>query len=180
MKLEAMGLDVHASVAHTVWGQTVPVITLVGNVIKVVTLDTMETDVPGPAAVTVLDLTAPVTVPVEPVRQAVMPGTMEASVENVAATVQEIKLVVEIVEPVIVAIQGIMEKFVTRGVVATAPGHTTPVTVPVEHVKQAVSQGTEDQSVLNVSKVTFFGDKENMWCTDNKIVLSHLIFNALG
>ena len=48
-----MGLDVHASVAHTVWGQTLPVITSVGNVIKVVTLDTMETHVPGPAAVTV-------------------------------------------------------------------------------------------------------------------------------
>ena len=148
-----------------------PVITSVGNVIKVVTLDTMETHVPGPAAVTVLDLTTPVTVPVEPVRKAVMPGIMEDSVVNVAATVQ---LVVEKMEPVIVAIQGSMEKLVTTGVVATAPGHTTPVTVPVEHVKQAVSQGTEDQSVLNVSKITFFGDKEKMWSNDNKIVLSHL------
>ena len=100
-----------------------------------------------------------------------MPGIMEDSVVNVAATVQ---LVVEKMEPVIVAIQGSMEKLVTTGVVATAPGHTTPVTVPVEHVKQAVSQGTEDQSVLNVSKITFFGDKEKMWSNDNKIVLSHL------
>ena len=80
-----MGLYVQAAVAHTVRGQTEPVITSMGNVIKVVTLDTMETHVPGPAAVTVLGLTTPVTVPVEPVRKAVMPGIMEANVVNVAA-----------------------------------------------------------------------------------------------
>ena len=126
-------------------GQTDPVITPVGNVIKVVTLDTMEKDVPGPAAVIVLDHTTPVTVLVEPVRKAVMSGILEASVVNLAAaTVQEIKLVVEIVEPVIVAIQGIMETLVITGVVPAAPGHTTHVTVPVEHVRQAVSQGTQD------------------------------------
>ena len=140
-----MGLYVQAAVAKTVRSQTVPVITSMGNVIKVVTLDTMETDVPRLAAVTVLDLTTPVTVPVEPVRKAVMPGIMETNVVNVAAaTVQEIKLVIEIVEPVIVAIQGIMETFVTTVAVPTAPGHTTHVTVSVEPVRQTVSQGTED------------------------------------
>ncbi|KAK3738832.1 hypothetical protein RRG08_004627 [Elysia crispata] len=77
-----MGLDVHAPVAHTVPGQTDPVITSVGNVIKVVTLDTMETDVPGPAAVTVQDLTISVTVLVELVRQAVNQGTEDQSVLN--------------------------------------------------------------------------------------------------
>ena len=130
-----MGMAVQAAVAHTVPGLTEPVITSVGNVIKVVTLDTMEPHVPGPAAVTVLDLTTPVIVPVEPVRKAVMPGIMEDSVVNVAAaTVQEIRLVVEIVEPAIVAIQGIMDTFVSTSVVATAPDHTTHVTVSVEPV----------------------------------------------
>ena len=65
-------------------GQTEPVITSMGNVIKAVTLDTMETDVPGPAAVIVLDHTTHVTVPVDPVRQAVSQGTEDQNVLNVS------------------------------------------------------------------------------------------------
>ena len=121
-----------------------------GIVIRAGTVGTIETDVPGLAAVIVLDHTMPVTILVEPVRQ----GIMEASVGVVAArTVQEIKREIDILEPAIAAILDGMETFVAIVVALTVPDHTTPVTVPVEPVRQAVSLGTEIQSVLNESKV---------------------------
>ncbi|KAK3698911.1 hypothetical protein RRG08_053979 [Elysia crispata] len=100
------------------------------NVMKNVRLEAMGMAVHAAVAHTVRVL-------VEPVRQAVSQGTEDQSVlNNVKLEAMELDVHVHVVHTV-------------WGVVATAPDHTTPVTVLVELVRQAVSQGTEDQSVLN-------------------------------
>ena len=93
------------------------------------------------------------TVPVESLLLVVILGIMRVNVEKAAAAnVQEIKSVIDILEIVIAVVLDIMEPFFTIDVEVTAPDHTTPVTVPVESVRQAVSQGTEGLNVLNASR----------------------------